>query len=266
MELISSFNKCINEQLGLTTLPIAVKLLEQGDSIPNEVGRPLRDLGEPVTPCGGWNLARHLNLPIVMLEEDFSTRCPTGLFVFGILEPIKQWIEGDLAYGIYASSREAAANMEKNVFRLPVGKYKGVAFAPLGKEYFVPDLVMIYCNSKQAMLLTTAVAWANGEALKVTIAARNVCSDGIVQPFQIGRPVVAIPCGGDREYGGTQDTEIVFTTPLDRLEGIINGLELSERAITIGNLGEKPKLIKQYEEMGMILDEKLGRKTTDKKI
>ena len=265
MELISSFNKCINEQLGLTTLPIAVKLLEQGDSIPNEMGRPLRDLGEPITPCEGWNLTRRLNLPVAMLEEDFSTACPTGLFVFGILEPIRQWIEGDLAYGIYTSSREAAANMERNVFRLQVGKYKGVAFAPLEKEYFVPDLVMVYCNSKQAMLLITAVAWANGEALRVTIAARNLCSDGVVQSFQIGRPVVAIPCGGDREHGGTQDTEVVFTTPLDRLEGIINGLELSKESITVGNLGGKHKLRKRYDEMGIILDEKLGRKTTEKR-
>jgi len=259
LEILNRFKTAIEEHLSLRSFPIAIKLLERREDIPLNMGRPVKNLGESIRPCVGWHFARHKGLSVAMLEEDFSTACPTGMFVFGLLEPIQPWIEGDLSYGIYTGSREAAANMERHVFRLEVGKYKGVAFAPLGKADFAPDLVMIYCNSREAMRLIIASEWTSGDPLKVSIAARNLCADSIVQPFQTGRPVLVIPCGGDRTRAGTDDNEIVFTTPVNKLEGIIKGFEQYVESHRVENLGEESKLEKRYSEMAKILDEKLGR-------
>lgn len=259
MEILKRFKRAVDNYLSVATLPIAVKLLQRREDVPINIGRPIRDLGEPIRPCVGWHLARHKGLSVAMLEEDFSTDCPHALFIFGILEPIQQWIEGDLSYEISAGSREAAANMARNLFRLDVGKYKGMALAPLGKADFAPDLVMIYCNSRQAQRLILAAGWTNGEPVKSSMAGTCVCSEGIVQPFQIGQPVVAIPCGGDREYARAQDHEIVFTTPLDKLEGIIKGLEASKRAHKLETLGGESKLEKRYSEMAKALNGKMGR-------
>ena len=259
MELLKEFKRVIGEQLHLASSPIAIKFLERGQDLPKKIGRPVRDLGEPIRPCEAYHLVRHEGLSLAMLEEDFSTACPAGIFMFGIFEPIKPWIEGDLAYEIYTDTREAAVNMERNVFRLEVGKFGGIALFPLGKEHLVCDLIMIYCDSRQALRLVTAAAFTDGEPLSFSMAARGLCSEGVVQPFQIGRPVLSIPCGGDRAFGVTQDNEVVFTTPLDRIEGIIKGLQGFERAKKIERLGEESKLRKRYNEMAKILDEKLGR-------
>jgi uncharacterized protein (DUF169 family) len=259
LEVLKRFKKAVDNYLSVATLPIAVKLFERREDVPINISRPIRDLGAPIRPCEGWHFARHKGISVAMLEEDFSTECPHALFVFGILEPIQQWIEGDLTYEISAGSREAAANMARNVFRLDVGKYKGMALAPLGEADFTPDLVMIYCDSRQAQRLILAAGWTNGEPLKSSMAGTCVCSEGIVQPFQIGQPVVAIPCGGDRKYAGAQDHEIVFTTPLDKLEGIIKGLEASKKAHEVGNLGGESKLEKRYGEMARALNEQLVR-------
>ena len=259
MELLKNFRRVIDEERHLANFPIAIKFLEKGNEIPKKTGRPMRDLGEPIRPCEGFHFVRHQGLSLTMLKEDFSTGCPAGIFIFGILEPIKPWIEGDLAYEIYTDSRQAAANMERNVFRLGVGKFKGIALAPLGKEDFIPDLIMIYCDSKQALRLVTAAGFTDGEPLRFSMAARGLCSDGVVQPFQIGRPVVSIPCGGDRSFGITQDNEVVFTTPIDRLEGIIKGLQAFEGSHKIEHLGGESELRKRYNEMAKILDAKLGR-------
>ncbi|GAH70145.1 unnamed protein product, partial [marine sediment metagenome] len=169
------------------------------------------------------------------------------------------WLEGDLSYGIYTASREAGVNMEKHVFRLEVGKYIGVAYAPIAKANFVPDLVMIFCNPYDARRLALAAAWTNGEPIKTSIAARNLCSEAVAQPFLTGKPVLAIPCGGDRRHGATQDDEIVFTTQVDRLEGMIVGLAEFEKSHCIEKLGEDTKLQKRYKEMAKTLDVKLGR-------
>lgn len=259
LEILERFKEVVDEHLSLRSYPIAIKLLERGEDIPPNMGRPMKDLGESIRPCEGWHFARHKGLHVAMLLEDFSTACPTGMFVFGLLEPIQPWFEGALSYEIYTSSREAAVNMERRVFRLGVDKYKGVAFAPLGKADFAADLVMLYCNSREAMRLVTASAWTDGDPLKVSIAARNVCADAIVQPFQTGQPVLAIPCGGDRNRGVTDDSEIVFTAPVNKLEGIIKGLEQFGKIHRAENLGEQTHLEKRYSEMAKILDKKLGR-------
>ena len=259
MDILKRFQKALDEHLSLRSSPIAIKLLEREEDIPPNMGRPRRDLGESIRPCVGWHLARHKEVPVAMLLDDFATTCPSGVFIFGLLEPIPSWLEGDLSYGIYTASREAAVNMEKHVFRLEVGKYIGVAFAPLGEADFTPDLIMIFCNSNDARHLVLASAWTNGEPVKTSIAARNLCSEAIIQPFLTGKPVLAIPCGGDRQHGATDDDEIVFTAPASKLEGIIEGLAEFEKSHSIEKLGEDTKLQKRYKEMAKTLDVKLGR-------
>jgi uncharacterized protein (DUF169 family) len=262
LEILERFKKAVDEHLFLRSFPVAIKLLERREDIPPNMSRSSQILGETIRPCVGWRKARHDGLSLAMLEEDFSTACPSGLFVLGILEPIPSWIEGNLACDIYTGSREAAANMERHVFRLEAGKYIGIAFAPLGKADFIPDLVMIYGNAKQAWRLVVATAWTTGEPLRVSIAARDLCSEAIVQPFQTGQPVLAIPCGGDRAHGMTTDDEIVFTTPVDKLEGIIQGLEGFEKSHRVKYPGGESKLAKRYKEMAKMLDEKLGRQNS----
>ena len=259
MEILAEFQKALDEHLHLATHPIAIRFLEKDQDIPGNMGRPKRDLGEPIRPCTAFHLVRRQGHPLAMLEEDFSTGCPAGMFIFGIIEPLKSWIEGELAYEIYTGTKQAAVNMEKSIFRLETDRFKGMMLAPLGKADFVPDLIMIYCDSKQAMHLVTAATYTDGEPLSFSMAARGLCSDGVAQPFLIKQPVVAIPCGGDRLFGVVQDNELVFTTPVDRLEGIIKGMDLFEKTHSVRHLGGNTLLRKRYYAMSKLLDEKLGR-------
>lgn len=259
MDILKDFEKTVKEHLSLCSSPVAVKLLEREEDIPSGAGRPLRDTGETIRPCVGWHLARHRGFSIAMLADDFGTDCPTGLFVFGISEPTRSWLEGGLSYGIYTASTEAAANMERHVYRLEPGRYVGVAFAPLRQAPFAPDLIMIYSNGNDARRLALASAWETGEPLKVSIAGRNLCAESIAQLVCTGKPVFAIPCGGDRQHGGTQDDEVVFAAPVNRLAGIIEGLKGAEKAHHVKSLGAQSWLRKSYRKMAEELNEKLGR-------
>ena len=259
MDALKRFQKVFDEYLYLRSAPVAIKLLEREDEVPPSMGRPLKDLGTPVRPCVGWHLARHKKLPVALLLEDFATACPSGMFAFGQMEPPQAWLNGDLSYGIYAASREAAMNMEKHVYRLDAGKYKGVMFAPLNKADFVPDIVMVFCNSKDSRSLIIASAWESGEPLIPSIAARNLCSEAVIQPFLSGKPVLAIPCGGDRQHGATHDDELVFATPVSKLEEITRGLTESHKAHHVERLGEVNQLEQRYQQMAKTLDSRLSR-------
>ena len=91
------------------------------------------------------------------------------------------------------------------------------------------------------------------------MAARDLCSDGVMQPFLTGKPVIAIPCWGDRRLGMTQDHEIVFTTPVGELDGIIKGLESFARWHKTEKLGKEPPFRELYMKMEKTLNKKLGR-------
>jgi len=254
MSTIRDFEEALETHLSLRSFPIAVKLIKSGEAAPTDAGRPFQDLGERITPCMGWHLARHLGLSVAMGTDDFSSECPSSVFIFGVTEPLQEWIDGDLAYGLYAANHEAARTMEANVPCLAYGEYEGLVFSPLEKASFTPDLVMVYGNSRDAMRLITASAWETGEPLRVSMAARGLCGDGVVQAFLTGKPVLAIPCGGDRVYGGAQDDEVVFVTPVSHLEGIIAGLEAFRRALRVDRLGGESALHGQYLRMAATLD------------
>jgi len=259
MDVIQHFIEIGDEIISFSSPPLGVKFLAREEDVPPSAGRPVKDLGEPTRPCIAWHLARHDGLPIAMLKEDFTSKCPLSLFVFGVIKPIQQYLEGGMAIEAYAPTKEVAAKREKQLFLLEAGKYKGVVFAPLQKADFVPDIIFIHCNTRQLLMLTAAAPYRDGEALKPSMSGRAICSEGLVQPFLTGKPVVALPCGGDREHGRCQDHEMVFATPLNRLEGIIEGLEAFNRWTKKDRLGVLHGLGHRQVEWSKMLDPLLGR-------
>jgi hypothetical protein len=66
--------------------------------------------------------------------------------------------------------------------------------------------------------------------------------------LQTGECQVAFPCLGDRRRAGAQDNEIIFSAPMDKLEGLIQGLSAMD---TIGlGLPVAPRM----EREGLMLD------------
>jgi uncharacterized protein (DUF169 family) len=252
--VLKDFERALKKNLSLRTSAVAIKLVRRGDDLPTDKGRPVVELGGPIVPCVGWHHARHLGQQMVMLPEDAASDCPLGVFVFGFAEDLQPWLSGDLAHGTYAASRQAGVIMESEVHRLKPGACKGIVLSPLEQADFHPDVVMVYCNSQEAMRLVTASEYETGEPLRLTMAARAVCSDGVIQAFLSGRPVVAIPCRGDRIRGGTQDDELVFVAPAASLEQITVGLEAFDPINQIDRLGGQSALQRQYAKMAAALE------------
>ena len=260
--MLYKFAEKVEKHVHPASLPIKVKLLESEKDIPKKALRPKKDLDCQITPCHAWGLTCRQSLSIAMLKEDFNLDCGSALIIFGLIKPPKWWIEGNLAYGQFAGTREAAVNMEKSVFRFEPGKYIGLAFSPLRKTDFDPDMVMLYCNSVQAMLLVNAAIYEDGNPLDTTISARNVCSDTIVQTIQTGKCQVSIPCAGDHLHGLAKDYEIIFSAPSHKLNSIMRGLDSVSRARagdykgeTSIRLGKKSPVLMRYKKLREIIEE-----------
>lgn len=213
----------INKQIRPTSLPLAVKLLENEEDIPKRVQRPKRDFGTCLSTCQGFSMSRRYGRSIAMLKEDMW--CPEPVIGYGLAEPPKYFLYGHNRYPEGVETLEAGANWARAFPRLQVGKYVGIMSAPLMTANFEPDLIIIYCNSAQLSKLLLGIAYKDGLDVKSRLSGHASCVYSVVPAIQSGQCQVSVPCGSDRGRAGTQDNEIIFTVPRTKLDNLILGLE-----------------------------------------
>jgi len=205
--------------------PLAVKLLEKEEDIPEEAIRPKRDLGDRLSLCQAYGMSRRGGEVIAMLKEDMW--CPEPIICYGLVEPPGYFLEGHMNLtregGQYLKDLEAAKNYANSLPRFEVGKYIGVVSSPIMKARFNPDLIMVYCNSAQITQLVSAAAYKAGCGITSTISG-GVCIRSVVPPMKTKEYQISVPCNGDRRWGLAQDGDLIFTIPKEKMEDLIEGL------------------------------------------
>lgn len=216
-------NDAIESHIKPATFPVAVKMLENLDNLPEKTRFPLKDFGKRFSLCQAWNMCRRTGWAICCASEDMQ--CSLGSVAMGFEEPIDFYEEGHLCEGMYTGTSEAGRKTEAETDKFAAGKYAGVIFAPLARATFEPDVLIIYGNSAQIMRLVQGALYKRGGRITSSFSGRMDCADLIVTPVATGRPQVILPCYGDRIFGQTQDYEMAFSTPWSWIEEIIEGLE-----------------------------------------
>jgi dephospho-CoA kinase len=122
-------------------------------------------------------------------------------------------------------TREDGSRYEASIPRLPLGKYEAVAMAPLVYNPFEPDIVLIYANPAQMILLINALQFEDYEVMQFHCVGESSCSDAIARCYLTAKPSLTIPCYGERRYGHAQDDELVMGMPADMLKKALRGLE-----------------------------------------
>lgn len=212
------------ELLRLETLPVAVRLLE------NRAGLPKKPLPFKLNICQMISMARHQGRTVAGVPEEMV--CSIGAACTGLIETPAAFRDGTAAVGKYVADASAGRVFFQNTFKLgDRGRlFEALLVAPLAEsEGWDPQAVLFYCNPAQAMRLVHSVVYETGEKVAGdTVAEAAVCSSiGFVTDS--GRPVIGLPCAGDRRFGGTQNHELVFSAPFGMLERMIQALqELSE--------------------------------------
>ena len=213
----------LEKRLRLQTFPLAIKLLEKEEDIPEQATRPKRDLGEHLALCQGFAMSRRERTTVAMLKEDME--CFEPVVGYGIEEPPQYFLEGNNRYPLDVLSLEAGSNYAHEFPRLQYGKYIGVVSAPLANTVFEPDVIAIYCNSEQLSLLLLGRECKDGFNLKCSLSSHAACVYAVVPTIQSGNYQVAVPCRGDRYfYGIAGADEMIFAAPKDRLEELMTGL------------------------------------------
>ena len=211
----------LEQLLRLKSFPVAFKMLEKREDL--ETIPFLRRMNKKVTLCQLITLARNFDWTVGAVAEDFLT--PTCPSIVGLADTPEVNKDGTFRSLVWVKTREEARKYEEAIPRLPLGKYQAVALAPLVYKPFKPDLVLIYANPAQMILLINALQFEHYEVMQFYCVGESSCSDAIARCYLTGKPSLAIPCYGERRYGHAQDEDLVMALPPGDLGKALTGLE-----------------------------------------
>ncbi len=233
------------------TYPLAIKMLNSEEEIPQDAKRPLRDYGASFTLCQALALGRRDGLTIVL--DKTSQSCPIALVGLGFVRPEK-YLSGKYALAPTNQPSEARLRAAKAMPRFQFGKYKYILISPIRLASFDPDVILFYGNGAQVMRMIQAAVFASGESLTSKSSGAGGCLLPIVEPTVEGKCTYTVPGNGERRLGLIADGELAFAMPRNRFEEVVSGLQLSHEGkqtypISPGYLKLEYKLPPSYVEL-----------------
>jgi dephospho-CoA kinase len=215
----------MEQLMRLRSFPVAFKMLEDKaflSSIPF-----MRRPKHPMTLCQMITLVRNFDWTVGAELKDFMN--PTCPSIIGLCDIPPYNRDGTFRSIVWVKTKEDARRYEASIPRLPLGKYQAVAMAPLVYDPFDPDIVLIYANPAQMMLLINALQFEDYEVMNFHCVGESSCSDAIARCYLTQKPSLSIPCYGERRYGHAQDEDLVMALPSSMMEKALAGLEAMYR-------------------------------------
>jgi uncharacterized protein (DUF169 family) len=199
----------IEQLMRLKSFPVAFKMLEKRGELKKIPF--MRRNRKKVTLCQLITLARNFKWTVGAELNDFVIpMCPS---VLGLADLPESFQDGTFRSMVWVKKREDGKKYEASVSRLPLGKYEAVAMGPLQNKPFEPDIVLIYANPAQMMLLINSLQFEDYEVMQFFCVGETSCSDAIARCYLTGKPSLTIPCYGERRYGHAQDEDLVMAIP-----------------------------------------------------
>jgi len=148
---------------------------------------------------------------------------------YGLGEAPDYFMQGHNRYPRDVATLEAGKHYADEFPRLKVGKYFGIACAPLKATNFEPDVVIVYCDFSQLSLLLMGREYKDGYNLKCEISGHAACVYGVIPAIKTGQCQIAVPCRGDHYRAMAGDEEMIFTVPRGKLDDLMVGRRAIEK-------------------------------------
>jgi len=220
----------LSANLRLRTLPVAVHFLK--DAAPPEKARhPSKTMGKKITLCQAVTLARSYGWTMVIAKEDLQ--CVPALLGFGLtrVEEQAKTLGRLLAKMTYAKDDLAGVDETNSLQVLANGECNTIVIGPLAKTVTCPDVVALYGNPAQISRLSQSWTYSSRSRVAASTGGKVECMEYLIAPYKSQNARISIPGMGDRVFSMTQDDEMVFSLPGDKLEMLKNGLEEAGRKI-----------------------------------
>jgi len=213
--------------LRLKASPVAYKRLEKLEEL-DKIPEVMR-LDRRASFCQVPAMARTMGMTVAATRDNFGERCARINGLAPTTEKEVAWEAEGFANTWFANVEEARKQMAEYPL-VPPGE--AVVLAPLASGKFDPDVILIYANPAQMMLLMNGLQFKDYERFQFFFIGEGSCADGLAQCYTTGKPALAIPCMGERAFGAVTEDEMVMALPPGMMAKAVEGLKaLKSRGI-----------------------------------
>jgi len=207
--------------LKLRTEPIAFRRLEKAEEL-DRIRNVVR-IKRGFTFCQVPFLVRVLGQTIGITKEDpIGDRCTRLHGLRSATEKSMQREAAMLSTTWFASPEEALKQQQETP-RIPPGE--AIVLAPLTKEKFEPQVILIYGNPAQIMMILCGMQKEKYERFQFFFIGEGACADSLAQSYTSGKAALAIPCYGERAMGQVADDEMVIALPPGEMGRVLSGMK-----------------------------------------
>jgi len=214
-------SEALKTRLKLRTEPIAFRRLADAAELKGIEG--VIRWSQGCVFCQIPYMARVAKLTVAVTSEDeLNHRCKR---VHGLVESLDEDVEEECRRlsRTWMPSPEEAMRQQRYYPVVPPGQ--AIVAGPLGRAAFEPDMVMVFGNPAQIMMLLCGMQKVRYERFDFTFIGEGACMDSFGRYYATGKTSVAIPCYGERALGQVADDEIVVALPPEELDRVIEGLD-----------------------------------------
>lgn len=206
--------------LHLKASPVAYKRLEKVEEL-DRIPEVMR-LDRRASFCQVPALVRSIGLTVGATRDNFGERCARINGLAPTTEKQVAWEADSFATTWFANVEEARKQMAEYPV-VPPGE--ALVLAPLAAGKFDPDVILIYANPAQMMLLMNGLQFKDYERFQFFFIGEGSCADGLAQCYTTGKPALAIPCLGERAFGSVTEDEMVMALPPGMMAKAVEGLQ-----------------------------------------
>jgi uncharacterized protein (DUF169 family) len=211
----------LSNLLRLKSAPVGFKRLESTaelSSIKNVYRVPHLS-----TFCQVLFMARIQRLTVGITREDkVNDRC---MRIHGVKSATEKSMaaEAALMSTTWFSTPGEALVQQMDTPRVPAGG--AIVVAPLDKGKFDPEVILIYGNPAQLMMLLCGLQKKKYERFDFSFIGEGACADSLARCYLTKKPSLGLPCFGERSMGQVADDELILAIPPGEIARAISGMK-----------------------------------------
>ena len=218
MPSLSSLAETLTTSLALRQPPIAVSFT---DAIPEGIKK---FTGTVPAGCRFWEDAAASAFSTSAVDHEL---CAIGVYTHNLAPSPSQQIDLADAMKIF---RELGYVRQQDLASIPVlqSRPRHIIYSPLAGSPLPPDVVLLFVNARQTLILTEAAQQVEGQ--NTPAMGRPACAV-IPQVMNTGRAALSLGCCGAGAYLDIlTDDMAVFAVPGANLESYVNRIEALAKA------------------------------------
>ncbi len=221
MEKYSVLSRELKELLSLRTEPVAFMRLEDARGLEKIDG--ISRIEHTFTFCQALFRARTPGQTVgIEKGGKLFIRCSPFYGLMAFDDGAMKAQASMLATTWFANPEEALEQI-KDCPRIPDSE--AVVVSPLRMDRFEPEVVMIFGNPAQIMMIMSGMQKEKYELFQFNYVGEGACTDSLARCYQSGKAQLAVPCFCERGLGQVADDEIVLALPPKEIKRAISGIK-----------------------------------------